>query len=802
VTRGRRVLAAALVVAASLVAGTALTAAVSLSGGFERAASRADLPDVIVRFRGRPRAEVEQRLSALPNVEAIQYRTEFNDVFVRGGDGSSDRGSVHFVGPGRRGYAILRGRDLRARGETVVEAGVARAWGLSPGDEVSVGDGGGSLRVVGIGLSPDNVAFPLARAARIYVSRDEFPGLRVDVALAWLADPSRADVTLAQARAVSFGLEDVRFVTRDGVRVLIGQAAGIVIALLVAFSLVAVCTAGIMLGASARSEVARRLPSIGVQRAVGFSRRAVVREQAWRATLLAAPAAAVGLGAGALAMHGAADRLLAALNELGPGAALVWWLLAAWVAIMALVAAASAWPVWRATREPISALLRGGELAVGRRPRRGLRRTHRSTVGERRASGGARREPLSGARSEPLSGARSEPLSGARSEPLSGARSEPLSGARRGPLRAASGGGLAVLGARLASARRARWAATVAVLGAASATLVLLLALASLLVALRDDPATVGKRYDLTANLSPSAVREVERIPGVEKAAERISAEASAAFALGQPLRMIGYERGAEDFEAPPLAEGRRRRAPGEAEVGVGLADALGLRPGSRLVVALPGGREGRFRVAGLVRALENDGRMAYVSEERLDALGAPGYTSIAVRLKPGADRAAVNRGLRALGAQPSQATAATTRNQGFLGVLATVLRIVALTVGLVCLLVLAQALALTARERRPTLALLRTIGAGRGPMARVLGGACAVVLVPAVGLGVALEVLVLGPAVSSLAAGYAGLSLDPSAGHLALAAGGLAALGAAAVALVGRRLESEAVVAGLREES
>jgi ABC-type antimicrobial peptide transport system permease subunit len=749
-------LAVALVVAASLVAGTALTAAVSLSGGFERAASRADLPDLIVRFRGRPRAEVSERLDALPNVEATQYRTEFNDVFLRGGSGSTGRGAVHFVGPGRRGYAILRGRDLRGRGEAVVEAGVAREWGLAPGDPLSVGDRGGSLRVVGIGLSPDNVAFPLARAARIYVSRDEFPGLRVDVAMAWLADPSRADVTLAQARAVSFGLEDVRFVTRDGVRILIGQAAGIVIALLVAFSLVAVTTAGIMLGASARSEVARRLPSIGVQRAVGFSRAAVVREQAVRAAALAAPGAATGLGAGALAMHGAADRLLAALNELGPGAALVWWLLAAWLAIVALVAAASAWPVWRATREPISALLRGGELAVGRRPRRPLR-----------AAAGSR-----------------------------------ASGAHGDRFRPSAGGGLAVLGARLASARRARWAATVAVLGAASATLVLLLALASLLVALRDDPSTVGKRYALTANLSPSAVRDVERIPGVEKAAERTSVEASAAFSLGQPLRLVGFERGADDFESPPLAEGRRRRADDEAEVGVGLADALGLRPGSPLVVALPGGREGRFRVTGLVRALDNDGRIAYVREERLDALGAFGSTNVAVRLKPGADRAAVSRGLQRLGARPSEATAATTRNRDFLGVLATVLRIVALSVGLVCLLVLAQALVLTARERRPTLALLRTIGAGRGAMARVLGGACAVVLVPAVVLGVALEVLVLGPVVSSLAAGYAGLSLDPSAGHLALAAGGLAILGAGAVALVGRRVEREAVVAGLREEA
>ena len=85
--RARTLLAAGIVFAAALVAGTALTAAVSLSGGFERAASRADLPDLIVRFDGVPRAEAERRLDALPNVEATQYRTEFNDVFLAAGVG-------------------------------------------------------------------------------------------------------------------------------------------------------------------------------------------------------------------------------------------------------------------------------------------------------------------------------------------------------------------------------------------------------------------------------------------------------------------------------------------------------------------------------------------------------------------------------------------------------------------------------------------------------------------------------------------------------------------------------------------
>jgi ABC-type antimicrobial peptide transport system permease subunit len=206
--------------------------------------------------------------------------------------------------------------------------------------------------------------------------------------------------------------------------------------------------------------------------------------------------------------------------------------------------------------------------------------------------------------------------------------------------------------------------------------------------------------------------------------------------------------------------------------------------------------------VSGVVRALENEGRVAYVASERLEPFGALGDPQIAVRLESGADRAAVGRGLVALGARPSDATAATTRDRAFLGILATLLRVVALTVALVCLAVLAQALVLTVRERRPTIALLRTTGAGPAALARVLGGACAAVLVPAAILGVALEWVVLGPVVASLAAGYAGLSLAPQAGHLLLAASGLALLGVLAVAWVRRRVTREPVVAGLREEA
>jgi hypothetical protein len=342
----------------------------------------------------------------------------------------------------------------------------------------------------------------------------------------------------------------------------------------------------------------------------------------------------------------------------------------------------------------------------------------------------------------------------------------------------------------------------VAVLGTAASVVLLLLALASLLQALRDDPATLGKRYQLTARLAPEAAGAVEAIPGVAAAAPRFSVPAVSASSLGSPLTLIAYPGDHTRFEAPPLASGRRIRGPGEAEVGLGLADALGLRPGSTLAVQPGAPREARFRVVGVVRALQNEGRVAYVQPDRLAATGAELSGPVVLRLRPGADRARVGRGLRALGAQPDAVLGATGDNGAFLDVLAGLLRIVAGAVALVCLHALVSALALTARERRGAVATLRAAGADARALRRLLGGAAGAVVVPAVAVAVALEAIVLAPLVAHLTAGYADLPLGATGGQIALVAGALLAISWIAAWLTGRRLVREPVVAGLREEA
>jgi ABC-type antimicrobial peptide transport system permease subunit len=740
----RAVLAALGVLLASAMAGAAITVGFGLHTGFDRAARAADLPDVMVRFRPERRAEVDEILRRLPNLQARSYRTQVDNRQVAGGSGATGNGAIELVA-GRRGYAIVDGRDVDGRpGEAVIDRGMANEWGIDVGDTIRAGFLGG-VRVVGIAVSPDNVAFPLSSVPHVYVANAWIeriarlpPGRHfvVNQALIWANDPDAVDVLLQQARATSTGISNVRFLTRSGVRVLIDSAAGIVIALLVAFSLVALAAAGVMLAAGASADVQRRLQTIGIQRAIGMSRTAVAAEYGIAAALVGLVAGAIGLGAGALAATGPSAQLLEALNEQPPGAALLPVLGLALVAIALLVGLAAAWPAWRATGRPTVALLRGAELGPSR-PRR----------------------------------------------------------------LAVTAGGFGALGARLALARRGRAAATLVVLTVSGAVILLMLGLASLVAALRDDPGSIGKRYALTANLDPSALPAVRAIPGVTAAGTRYVVRGADSFALGEPVKLLAFPGDHTRFEDPPLAAGRRLRGEREAEIGVGLAQALGIGPGATLAVQLPNGGEARYRVVGTVRALEEDGRVAYVRPGQILADDPGAQPQIMIRTGSGADTVAIGARLRDLGSVAARVGGATTRNGDFLGVLATLLRVVAAIDALVCLYALAQSLALTARERRPTLALLRATGAPVGTVGAVLAGAGLALAVPAALLGLALEHWVLAPFVSGLAAGYADLAARPQGGQAALVVAGLVGLAVAAAAWTARRAVAEPPVAGLREE-
>jgi hypothetical protein len=328
----------------------------------------------------------------------------------------------------------------------------------------------------------------------------------------------------------------------------------------------------------------------------------------------------------------------------------------------------------------------------------------------------------------------------------------------------------------------------------------LMLSLATLLDRLKQDPALLGRRYQLTV-AGDLATRElIAGVPGVAAVGERYQVDGVDAFALGSPVRLIAYPGDHTRFESPPLARGRRVAASNEAEVGQGLAQALGLDLGATLAVELQSG-EARFRVVGIDRALDNEGRIAYVQPPRVVRADPALTPALAVRLTTDADPNKVAARLTALGAPPQRAGGATTSNAAFLGVLADVLRVLAGLTAVVCLYALVQGLALTARERRTTVAVLRATGAGRREIASLFAGAAVAAVVPALLVGVAVHQWVLAPAVADLAAGYADLPIGAGALELTIVALGLAALGLGAAAWMTRRAGREPVVAGLREE-
>ncbi len=751
---------------AAAMLSAAVVVGYGLGTGFDRAARVAGLPDVIVRFDPQSELTVARRIRALPDVARYSLRFEVTNVGI-GFDGRQRGDAVAEVlnAPGRlRGYAVVAGRNLADRGaEVLVERAFASAWGIRPGDTLYVG-GVGPERVVGLAESPDDVGFPLAKP-RIYLSRPALDAQfgrerdpQVNLAEIWLRNPFYLNEVLVQARFTSFGLHDIRFETQSGLRVLLDQAAGIVIDLLVALSVIALVTAGVMLAASARAEVQRRLGAIGVRRAVGATRLHETLAQAIEGLLVAVPFCSAGVAVGALATWSSSGRLLTLLNEPTPGGALALPLGLAWLAGVLIPALGAAWPAWRAAGGSLVGLLRGADVG--------------SSVGGRGRRGRRQRQALD--------------------------LDSPQDAASRGRSRSFGGGGLGVLGARLVGARRARLVATVVTLGLSTAFVLLMLMLASELSTLETDPGALGKRYQLTASLPPSAAGLVRRIPGVQAAAPRYETEAADSFDLGETIDVIAYRGNHSVFEAPPLVAGRRLRGTDEAEVGDGLAEALGVGPGSVLALAFSRGVELRLRVAGVVSSLDHDGRVAYIRAQTLLRADPSAPSQIAVLVAPDGNEGDVYEALIRLGAEPTVAAGATARGAPLVDVLRTILLAVAVVDGLVCLYALIQACALTVQERRSTVAVLRACGAGVGAVWRLLLGAALAIVVPAAVVGVLLERLMLGPALSRLAENYATLPLGAGTREILAVLAGLAVAALIAVAWVARAASRESVVEGL----
>src|SRR5262249_37930878 len=148
--------------------------------------------------------------------------------------------------------------------------------------------------------------------------------------------------------------------------------------------------------------------------------------------------------------------------------------------------------------------------------------------------------------------------------------------------------------------------------------------------------------------------------------------------------------------------------------------------------------------------------------------------------------------------ALPAVASGATARGVPLVATLRTILRVVAIVDGLVCLYALIQTCAITLQERRGTVAVLRATGAGFAAVSRLLIGVVLALVIPAAALGILIERVVLGPALANLAASYATLELGAGLSEIAVVGVGLLVASAISVLGVSRRATRETVVQGL----
>jgi hypothetical protein len=347
------------------------------------------------------------------------------------------------------------------------------------------------------------------------------------------------------------------------------------------------------------------------------------------------------------------------------------------------------------------------------------------------------------------------------------------------------------------------------VLAISAAFALLILSIATLLSRLQSEPQAIGRAYQLSVDAPASDLARVRRLPGVAAATTRYDTFASDSFDLGESFELVAFGADHTAYEAPPLAEGRRVRGRGEAEVGLGLAQALDLHPGSLLAAQLENGREARFRVVGIVRALSQQGRIAYVDARGLLAAEPTLQPTLAVKSDAG-EVGAVREELARAGIFASSSGGVAgdavqgwaARNGGFVSVLVALLRAVAVLDGLVCVYALVQVLALTASERRQAIAVMRALGAGRAQITLVLAASALALAAIALPVAVAVERLLLGPTAAGLATAYVALSLG--AGTVSIAAVAIALVVASLVAavIVGRNAAGGPVTAGLTADA
>ena len=260
----------------------------------------------------------------------------------------------------------------------------------------------------------------------------------------------------------------------------------------------------------------------------------------------------------------------------------------------------------------------------------------------------------------------------------------------------------------------------------------------TMLANLSGTPAAV----DLVVKGTPTTdeLAKIKAIPGVAEAIGRVDAGGE----VGGEYLGLTADPGSGPLAVAHAVQGRYPSAPNEIAVSPRTAERMGLPIGTTVSVSTSWSDDGkpahpvRLAVVGLVEARDDYGATAYAPQGTVSALiGDMSLTQIDLRLAPGASaesvRAAVERIVAAAprpadGAErPTVITGAAVRHEeaeaavsdidDLFAVVAMFVAIAVVAAGLVA----ASTFRIVFAQRMRQLALLRTVGAGRGSITRAL---------------------------------------------------------------------------------
>jgi putative ABC transport system permease protein len=507
--------------------------------------------DALRRLRGDREVVEASGPSPVTFGDLLHEGRRLEDFDVRAEDASRPAIGTPLLYDGR----WLSGRDPR---ELVVERSLAVEEGIEVGDAVRVRGPGRTLpaRVVGVALDMFDCPYPSCDSATGWGSSDFVRRLDPDrrgtssLIAVRIRDPEAVErfqsrVQEAAGTAVDNVLDWMD--TRDDALVINRFFA----AFLASFGVFLLIAAGIVILSAVSARVLARYRELGILKAVGVTPRGLTLMVLGENIVVASAAAAVGVAAGGLLAPSLQLEIEAVLERgratFPPGVIAL-----AVVITLAIVAAATLLPAWRAGRVPASrAIARGAGPLSARRSRLGR-----------------------------------------------------LAGALRL-------GAPATVGLKDTGARPLRTWLAVAALAVTFVALVTTLALDRTVSRIEDDPALTGNPFDLEIDPEDASRKRVKAALARQPAIETWWSITDRRAAVGDDVFLARVLGGRPSGYA--VHEGRMARRPGEAIAGYGLLKLLDLEVGDRIPLELSGGQLD-LRIVGRYAEIDDSGEIVQIT--------------------------------------------------------------------------------------------------------------------------------------------------------------------------------------------